>query len=87
MGQIIKKQKNILMKGSPYEALQDLGHNLNPTPNFADTSRSLSSTSVETSMSSRGAEIVWCLKQLFSSQFWPQTANFNLSKTQYFKFL
>jgi hypothetical protein len=33
-------------------------------------------------MPSRGEEIFWCLKQLFSSQFCPKTANLNLSETK-----
>ena len=31
-------------------------------------------------MPSRGEKIFWCLKQLFSSQLCPKTANFNLSE-------
>ena len=33
-------------------------------------------------MPSRHEEIFWCLKQLLTSQFWPKTANFNLSETE-----
>ena len=33
-------------------------------------------------MPSRDDKIFWCLKQLFTSQFWPKTANFNLSETE-----
>ena len=52
------------------------------SPIVADTSRSVLSTALEPSMPSRGEEIFWCLKQLFSSQFCPKTANFNLSETK-----
>ena len=78
-----------------YEALQVLGHNQNPWrlknsssfllfafPIFADTSRSVLSTALEPSMPYIGEEIFWSLKQLFSSQFCPKTANFNLSETK-----
>ena len=33
-------------------------------------------------MPSRDEEIFWCLKQLFTSQFWPKTATFNLGETE-----
>ena len=33
-------------------------------------------------MPSRDEEIFWCLKGLFTSQFWPKADNFNLSETE-----
>ena len=33
-------------------------------------------------MPSRDEEILWCLKQLFTSHFWPKIASFNLSETE-----
>ena len=33
-------------------------------------------------MPSRDEEILWCLKRLFTSHFWPKIASFNLSETE-----
>ena len=52
------------------------------TPIFADTSVRVLSTAFKPSMPSRGAEIFIYLKQLFSSNFWPKTANFKLRETE-----
>ena len=49
---------------------------------FADTSRSVFSTALEPSMPSRDEEILWCLKRLFTSHFWPKIASFKLSETK-----
>ena len=46
------------------------------SPIFADTSGGVLLTAFEPSMKSRGAEIFWGLKQLFSFQIWRKTAKY-----------
>ena len=53
---------------------------------FADTSKNTFSTALELSMPSKEEEIFWCLKQLFTSQFWPKRASLNISETELLAF-